>query len=548
MRVSLARAALATLPLLIAAVCGPAFSAMPGDANGDGKVAVNDALIALRISVGLLQPTAEQQLVCDVSPLEGTGGRAMGDGRIAVADALLILRAAVGLSQLPSQMPSPPQQREPALIPRLEVVEVRESTSKDFVLGEGFWVSGKVIDSTGKPLAAGSVSFAQGTDMNAVLAATITPSGEYKVALPAGRHDVTIDFPLESSPGTTILFRVPEALQVSGDMKKDFVLPALPQFFTVRGTVKMSNTGFTPLNVSFYQEGDVPISVSATVTVLNQSYKASLPAGTYRVEVAASSGSLPFIPGDGEEDSGDGGEEPPGLPSLPGLPSIPGLPDLPSIPGLPVGNEGYRAMQLLFADVYVDIPNPVAVAGDTVADITAPKVYKLTGSVRYTDGTAPDFGVTVMATPSKADTQPGLELGVASGIVMMGKYTMWLPEGLYDVHASQTTELPAGWLEAVSAVQGNYQVAGDQTLDVVVPKLGPFDGKLSGRVLDPTGKPVDKADIIATTPSLPPSAGLVSVAALAATAADGGFSIAMPKATYTVMVQPPGRDSTAGGG
>jgi hypothetical protein len=62
-----------------------------GNMSDNGTVAVVDALLALRIAVGLDQPSALELLVGNMS----------GDGQIAtqisVADALLILREAVGL-------------------------------------------------------------------------------------------------------------------------------------------------------------------------------------------------------------------------------------------------------------------------------------------------------------------------------------------------------------------------------------------------------------------------------------------------------------------
>lgn len=61
---------------------------LKGDLNGDGVVRANDAVFALRISAGLLEPTPQQLLVGDMN----------GDGNIRANDALLILRKAVGLA------------------------------------------------------------------------------------------------------------------------------------------------------------------------------------------------------------------------------------------------------------------------------------------------------------------------------------------------------------------------------------------------------------------------------------------------------------------
>lgn len=79
---------------------------LPGDVapSGatDGVVDVSDAVTALRVSVGLVTPTAEQALRGDVSPVDRTSGFAepVGDGRVDVSDVVLVLRTSVGLEQM----------------------------------------------------------------------------------------------------------------------------------------------------------------------------------------------------------------------------------------------------------------------------------------------------------------------------------------------------------------------------------------------------------------------------------------------------------------
>jgi uncharacterized protein YfaS (alpha-2-macroglobulin family) len=58
-----------------------------GDVNNDGSVRSNDAILTLRISVGLMTPTEEQKNAADMND----------DGKIRSNDAILILRKAVGL-------------------------------------------------------------------------------------------------------------------------------------------------------------------------------------------------------------------------------------------------------------------------------------------------------------------------------------------------------------------------------------------------------------------------------------------------------------------
>ena len=59
-----------------------------GDVNGDREVGADDALLALRIVVGLMIPTEHQKLMADMND----------DGEIGADDALMILRKAVGLA------------------------------------------------------------------------------------------------------------------------------------------------------------------------------------------------------------------------------------------------------------------------------------------------------------------------------------------------------------------------------------------------------------------------------------------------------------------
>jgi cytochrome c peroxidase len=66
-----------------------------GNLKGSGSVDVSDALMALRIAVGLVQPSPEQMLHGDVAPL--VNGVPAPDNRIDIADALVILRKVVGL-------------------------------------------------------------------------------------------------------------------------------------------------------------------------------------------------------------------------------------------------------------------------------------------------------------------------------------------------------------------------------------------------------------------------------------------------------------------
>ena len=77
-------------PTLIVAPGPAAPPVVRGDVNGDGKVGVPDATMALRFAVGLEKPSDQQLAAGDVN----------GNGKIDIPDVTLILRAAVGLGKL----------------------------------------------------------------------------------------------------------------------------------------------------------------------------------------------------------------------------------------------------------------------------------------------------------------------------------------------------------------------------------------------------------------------------------------------------------------
>ncbi len=66
-----------------------------GDMNGDGKVDIADALIALKMAAGIITPTAADLAVGDVAPL--SGGIPNPNGIINVGDVVVIMEKAVGL-------------------------------------------------------------------------------------------------------------------------------------------------------------------------------------------------------------------------------------------------------------------------------------------------------------------------------------------------------------------------------------------------------------------------------------------------------------------
>jgi len=94
------------------------LAAIPGDANGDGRVSVADALLVLRAAVGTTTLSDEARAAVDMD----------GDGAITVKDALAVLRSAVGLPPAVSDTtgagtgePEPPAPPMPERLPYLVV-------------------------------------------------------------------------------------------------------------------------------------------------------------------------------------------------------------------------------------------------------------------------------------------------------------------------------------------------------------------------------------------------------------------------------------------
>ena len=61
---------------------------VPGDLDGDGSVAISDALTVLRIALGLMEGSPAQNAAADFD----------GDGEVTITDALAVLRRALGLN------------------------------------------------------------------------------------------------------------------------------------------------------------------------------------------------------------------------------------------------------------------------------------------------------------------------------------------------------------------------------------------------------------------------------------------------------------------
>jgi hypothetical protein len=88
-------AAIDQASLNIYALTPAGISSRDGDINGDGKVDIVDAFLAVRIALGTVPATFEQLLHGDVGPLRRHVS--VPDGTIGADDAILILQKAVGI-------------------------------------------------------------------------------------------------------------------------------------------------------------------------------------------------------------------------------------------------------------------------------------------------------------------------------------------------------------------------------------------------------------------------------------------------------------------
>ncbi|GAM09364.1 spore coat protein A [Geobacter sp. OR-1] len=85
----------ARAPDMVTASLNYIVAPVTGDLNGDGRVDLVDALMALKISIGLATPTTEQLVRGDVAPM--ANGVPIPDGSIDTGDVIVILKRVIGL-------------------------------------------------------------------------------------------------------------------------------------------------------------------------------------------------------------------------------------------------------------------------------------------------------------------------------------------------------------------------------------------------------------------------------------------------------------------
>jgi len=79
----------------IGSLCAQGTPPVLGDLNGNGRIDVADASIALRISIGMYTPSPYEVALADIMPPNPDG--TLGDGQVKLNDAIYLLRVAAGL-------------------------------------------------------------------------------------------------------------------------------------------------------------------------------------------------------------------------------------------------------------------------------------------------------------------------------------------------------------------------------------------------------------------------------------------------------------------
>ena len=87
--------------VLLMAILPQAHAFIPGDVNGDGRVAIDDVQFALKAALGFISLNSPQTIAADLIPIPGKAGNLYGDGAVRIDDVLQILRISLGLAELP---------------------------------------------------------------------------------------------------------------------------------------------------------------------------------------------------------------------------------------------------------------------------------------------------------------------------------------------------------------------------------------------------------------------------------------------------------------
>lgn len=455
-----------------------------GDLNGDGLVNVQDALLALRVAVGLIPLTPQLLAVADVAPVPGTNGRLFGDGRVNVADALRILRAAVGLElNFPLGRPS-------NLVGGSFPVAVPNPTMPVITMPTGVDLSGLVFDSARQPVK-GFLQIANPT-LGITAETPLGVQGSFTLVAPPGavNFSVVTQFLFQGEETDLVTADVASTTITSQTSFLNILRPNLPPLFEVQGTLLLSDSRFVPQTVQFRDaqgDGDLlrPSTRAAASVGANASFAVAIPSGTYRV----------------------------------------------SVTGTVV--EGGRQQ----AGVSIQLPSVQPVQGNLGLTPAVPRVVDVSGQVALPNGAAVASGFVEARPPL-----PQSAGNFAEAPITNGSFTLSAAPGAYNL-----TVIPSlnggpsqGSLEYVFS---GYQLNGATQFRLrlpAFPSLLPF----SATVVDQAGHAVAGALVETKSVALPgggPSQYWQYVnEGQVYTNTAGRFSLSLPQGRYSLIVIPPG--------
>ena len=510
---------LAPLAAVLFACAGSAFAVTPGDINGDGKVGVGDAILALQFSVEIGTPTSDQILAGDVSPVSNG---VYGDKKIDVKDSIRILQYTVGLipaADFPGG--TSVNEQSPTLgvpLPTFQAVTISGDVPLNFQLPSGFKLQGKVLGTKPKEVTSEEIAVLDDKGQ-LVVTSPISASGDYAVGVPAGTYQIYYqpqittgsDFPgipgfpervgkggarPQQIPGlgatTTLLVATGTVLQVNADTTKDITRPALPALFTVSGTINATLAGGQPpFNFRIRQIKDAAgndvvgqPAATASLFAFDENYSISLPAGVYTPEVTLT-------------------------------------------------NEDGSA-------VFLQAEPQITVAGPTQQQISLPSLAVLSGSATLSGQPFGDVNPTVSATPTTpASPQAAGSFATLSfAQIKQSQYALRVTPGTYD--------LAVGFEEdAMSASSGrwNFSVTGvdvqaDKTENLLVPQLISVRATVQGKVRAPGGAPVTKGDVFFVSQTLQGGAPRLGFSISSSITTTGDYSVKLPPGDYRAFITP----------
>jgi hypothetical protein len=412
----------------------------PGDLNGDLRVTVEDAIIALRIVARLRNYTSADVKAGDVAPAVGTGGRTWGDGAISVADATRLLRRAVGLE--PDPWPGGPPLSPATHEFRQEITLA--GGPYQWSVSNGVIVSGTLTDENNKPLSA--VLYFWNAAQTLLGHVTTGTDGGFQFAAPVGLYQLTTLTRLTNAT-TGAYVELPSVIgnvQVQSGMKAITAKrPPLPKVYTIQGTVSSVPTKYAAQSAEFIdQEHQFDLSPQPTISrapidAQKGTFTAYLPAGLFKTLVTLAR----------TDDSG----------TISALPS-----------------------------------QSLSVATDRSTNLIAPTLGSLSGSLQISgDNSLPDGAITTRANANAAQG------GGGTGTLVKGKYFVPTQANIgYTAKFSLDSLNPgrsAGY--DLSYVVSALSTAGNNTKNVLLPSPTPKPNAILAWIGDSLGRPIPNATV-----------------------------------------------------